>query len=132
MYTDEWHITYKKVGYYTEQVEYPLADAATLDEIRAFPFPDPNAPGRFDLAERVIAEYGEGYAICGDLECTIFEGSWHMIGMEKYLLDLTMEEAYIFELMDQIQSTASVWEKHWPAWAWISSGLGTTWELSGV
>ncbi|MDT8298110.1 MAG: uroporphyrinogen decarboxylase family protein [Spirochaetaceae bacterium] len=103
-YTDEWHITYKKVGCYTEQVEYPLAEATTVEEIRAFPFPDPDAPGRFDLAERDIAEYGENYAVCGDLECTIFEGSWHMIGMEKYLLDLTMEENYIFELMDQIQS----------------------------
>jgi len=102
-YLDEWGIAYKKVGYYAEQVTYPLADAQSAHDIRSYPFPDPDAPGRFDLARRVIDEYGSDYAICGDLECTIFEGSWHMVGLEKFLMGLTMEEDLIFELMDQIQ-----------------------------
>ena len=101
-YKDEWQIEYKKVGYYTDQTTYPLANAKSPEEIRDFAWPDPKAAGRFDLAKKLVNEYGGEYAICGDLECTIFEQSWHMIGMEKFLMDLTMEQDYIFELMEHV------------------------------
>jgi uroporphyrinogen decarboxylase len=101
--SDEWKIKFRKVGYYTEQVEYPMADAETVADIARFPFPEPLEKGRFDLARRVAEQYGEQYAICGDLECTIFEASWHLTGLEKLLMDLTMEKDYVFELMNRVQ-----------------------------
>jgi len=103
-YKDEWQIEYRKIGYYTDQTTYPLIHAETVTDIRNFAWPDPLAPGRFDLAKKVVAEYGSEYAVCGDLECTIFEQSWHMIGMEKFFLDLIMEKDYIFELMDHVMA----------------------------
>jgi uroporphyrinogen decarboxylase len=42
--------------------------------------------------------------LCGDLECTIFEGSWYLTGLEKFLLDLIQEKDYVFELMDRMMS----------------------------
>lgn len=129
IYVDEWRITSKKVGYYAEQVEYPLADAKTVDDVRDFPFPDPDAAGRFDLAERVVDEYGRDYAICGDLECTVFEQSWHMVGMEKFLLDLTTEEAYVFELLDRIQAYSTGVGKRLAElgvdFIWLGDDMGT-------
>ncbi|RKX89891.1 MAG: hypothetical protein DRP70_02350 [Spirochaetes bacterium] len=129
LYADEWHITYKKVGYYAEQVDYPLADTCSVADVRGFPYPDPDAPGRFNLAHRIMDKCAEDYAICGDLECTIFEGAWHMIGLEKFLIGLTMEEDYIFELMDQIQAYSIGVGKRLAAmgadFIWLGDDMGT-------
>jgi len=66
LYTNEWGITYRRSGYYTEMVDYPLAHAETVADVQAYPMPDPKAPGRFDHAARMVETYGREYAICGD------------------------------------------------------------------
>jgi uroporphyrinogen decarboxylase len=85
-------------------VENPLSKAEKVSDVEKFPFPDPLAPGRFTLAKEVFEQYGERYAICGDLECTIFEASWYLTGLEKFLLDLTLEKEYIFALLDRVMA----------------------------
>ncbi len=101
--TNEWRVKYREVGYYTEMVEHPLAGAEKVADVERFPFPDPLAKGRFTLAEEVTERFGEQYAVCGDLECTIFEASWYLTGFEKFLMDLTLEKDYVFELMNRVQ-----------------------------
>jgi uroporphyrinogen decarboxylase len=100
--TNEWGVEYKTVGYYSEMVRHPLARAESLADISGFAFPDPHAPGRFDLAQEVVERYGDRYAICGDLECTIFEASWYLTGFEKFLIDLSLGKDYVFALMDRV------------------------------
>jgi uroporphyrinogen decarboxylase len=101
VFIDEWQVRYRHSSYYDEMVGYPLAHADTPAEVEQFPFPDPEAPGRFDLAERIVARYGEQYAVCGDLECTIFESAWHLTGFEKFIVDLALEKEYVFTLMER-------------------------------
>lgn len=100
--TNEWGVKYRDIGYYSEMVEHPLSDAETVSDVARFSFPDPLSPGRFSLAKQVVETHGEEYAICGDLECTIFEGSWYLTGLEKFLVDLSLEKEYVFELMDRV------------------------------
>jgi uroporphyrinogen decarboxylase len=102
--TNEWRVKYRPTGYYAEMVEHPLARAESVSDVESFPFPDPLAPGRFSLARRVAERFGGRYAVCGDLECTIFEASWYLTGLEKFLVDLTLEKEYVFALMDRIAS----------------------------
>lgn len=129
IYEDEWSISYRKIGYYAEQVDYPLADVRTPGDISRFDFPDPEAPGRFNLAEKVLDEYGRDYAVCGDLECTIFEGCWHMVGLEKFLVDLMTGESYIPELMDRIEAYSIGVGKRLAAlgvdFIWLGDDMGT-------
>lgn len=101
---NEWQTKYRSVGLYSEMVENPLAGAEKVSDVENFPFPDPLAPGRYTLAKEVAERYGERYAICGDLECTIFEASWYLTGLEKFLLDLTLEKEYIFALLDRVMA----------------------------
>jgi uroporphyrinogen decarboxylase len=100
--TNEWGVKYKTAGYYNEMLEHPLSEAEETSDVENYPFPDPNAPGRFRLAREVVQRYGERYAICGDAECTLFEGSWYLTGFEKFLIDLTLEKEYVFALMDKM------------------------------
>lgn len=99
---DEWGIRCKQVGFYNEMIEQPLAHAETVGDLDRFSFPDPEAPGRYDLAEEVIRAYGDTHAIFGDQECTMFEMAWYLVGLEKFLVDLVERKNYVFELLDRI------------------------------
>ncbi|MBK7713768.1 MAG: hypothetical protein IPJ37_24710 [Bacteroidales bacterium] len=101
---NEWGMTFRQSGIYTEFAGYPLSGAAFRKEITDYPFPDPYAPGRFDLAVKMMENYRSRYGIIGDVETMFFEMSWYMTGMEKFLMDLMTEEDYVFALMDRIMN----------------------------
>ena len=88
---------------YMETIEAPLKDATTVQDVLNHPVPDPYAPGRFDDAVKYIEMYKDDYYIIGDLELTMFEMSWHQVGLAKFMMDMAMEEAYIFTLMDRVK-----------------------------
>lgn len=89
---------------YMEVVECPLAKVTSVDEVNAFPFPDPLAEGRFDDAKATIDKYKDDYFIIGDVELTMFEMAWHMVGMEKFMADMAMREPYIPVLLDRCKA----------------------------
>ena len=81
------------IGLYSEFESYPLATVETPEQIEMYEFPDPHAEGRFDDAGYAIENYGQDYGIIADLECTIFETAWYLVGLEKLLTDLMTNEA---------------------------------------
>jgi uroporphyrinogen decarboxylase len=83
-------------------IEHPLMHAETISDVESYDFPEPLAEGRFDHAKRMVEKYAKQYAICGDAETTLFELSWYLVGMEKFLIDLSMKKAYVFTLIDRI------------------------------
>jgi uroporphyrinogen decarboxylase len=99
---DEWKIIYKRVGLYDEAVVRPLAHVEEVEDLKNYQFPKALVPGRFDLAEKVTAKYIKDYAIVGDLEATIFELAWNLVGLEKFLLDLAFGKEYIYHLLDKL------------------------------
>ena len=99
---DEWGIIYKEVGLYTEAIFRPLADCNSIKNLDKYRIPDPLAKGRWDLAEKMTAKYKNDYLIIGDLEACMFELAWNLVGMEKFIMDMAMDEPYIFELLDRI------------------------------
>ena len=100
--SDEWGITWGNTGMYYEMVKHPLADIETINDLEQHNFPEALAKGRFDHAEKQIKEYSPDYAIIGEQECTVFELSWYLVGLEKFLMDMMMEMPYIPELLDRI------------------------------
>jgi uroporphyrinogen decarboxylase len=90
---DEWGIGWRDIAYetpfgagrYTEIATHPLADAAALAIYRP---PDPDAPGLYEDAARVVREYGRDYWIVGVTVTTIFETAWGLRGLSRLLTDL--------------------------------------------
>lgn len=99
---DEWGIVYEQVGLYAEAVVRPLAEAESVEDVEAYPFPDAHAAGRWDFAEQTIAQYKDGYGLVGDMEACLFELAWNLTGLEKFLMDLLTEEEYVDVLLDKI------------------------------
>ena len=92
---NEFGMRMKEGQIYVDVVEHPLKDAACISDIEAYHLPDPYAPGRYDDVERMVKKYKEDYFIIGDIELTVFSLAEQLLGMEKYLMDLAMEEEYI-------------------------------------
>jgi len=104
---NEWGIGTRTIGLYDEIVVHPLAHATTVKDIESYPFPKVNALGRFDFAKETIAKYGNEFGIIGDLECAIFEISWYLVGLEKLLVDMIMDEPYVDALFDKVTEIAT-------------------------
>jgi uroporphyrinogen decarboxylase len=99
---NEWGMVFRNAGIYSEFSEYPLADAANEGDILNYPFPDPEAQGRFDLALRMMETYSGKFGVIGDVETMFFEMSWYLTGLEKFLTDLLTGAEYQALLMDRI------------------------------
>ena len=104
---NEWGIGTRSMGLYDEIVIHPLAYATKVQDINEFPFPMVDAPGRFRFAKDTIEKFGSDVGIIGDLECAIFEISWYLVGLEKLLIDMVMEEPYVDALFDKVTEIAT-------------------------
>ena len=103
LHENEWGMKFFDIGLYSEFHEYPLGSASTVEDINNYNFPDPFAEGRFDEAIKAIEKYKDDYVIIADLETSFFETAWYLVGLEKLLLDMMMQEQYVFTLLDKIR-----------------------------
>ena len=106
---NEWGMVFKPMGLYNEFHIFPLANAETSSDISNHKFPDPLATGRWKEAEKTIAKYGKTHGIIADLETTLFETAWYLVGLEKFLMDLMIEAEYIDSLLDKIQEIHTIY-----------------------
>ncbi len=105
-YTDEWGVGWRAVPYttpfgsgcYTEMVVHPLADRAALNIYKP---PDPNRPGLYDEAERLIRNFKDDYWIVGATVTTIFETAWALRGYEQLMMDF-LEDPELAECILEI------------------------------
>ena len=91
---------------YMEVVEHPLAAVKDAGQVNDFQFPDPLAEGRYDDAARFIEKYRHSYFIVGDMELTMFDMMAQLVGLEKLLLDMAMDEPYVEALIDKTMNFA--------------------------
>ena len=126
---NEWGMVFKDVGLYNEFADYPLAQAASRQDIENYAFPDPFAPGRFSSAKQTCAEYKENFGVVADLETSFFETAWYLTGLEKLLMDLMLQAEYINPLLDKILMTNTEIGQHLIAMGadmiWAGDDFGT-------
>ena len=106
--TFEQMATYAQWSYRPETPDQrnPLARAQSLDDLRAFPFPDVSAPYRVEgLGDQVAALHGRGMAAGGNLPHLggeLFEAAWRLRGLENFLLDLLERPEWVDFLLDKL------------------------------
>jgi uroporphyrinogen decarboxylase len=106
-YTDEWGIGWHKPrdgGFYYDMYHHPLAEAMSLDEMKAHPFPDPLDHGRFDSlraqAEAAVAA-GKAVALGGPCAGIAEVYSW-MRGYEEFYVDLARHKDWVGYMLDRL------------------------------
>ncbi len=104
-YTDEWGVGYRSTGLEIATVSHPLADA-TLDDLEAYSWPDPRAPGRTaGLAERARYLYEKtDYAIVAKPPTSLGVLEWccALRGTERFLMDLAANKQFARRLAHKV------------------------------
>jgi len=102
--TNEFGMHMKPTPLYMEVVKCPLDRIESVEEVEGYLFPDAYAPGRFEKARRDIERFGKDYFVIGDVEISLFEMAWHLLGLEKYLMDMFSEEPWIEKINDKVEN----------------------------
>ncbi len=100
---DAWHMGYRKqvyaTGTYSEQVHFPMANATSIADLKAFPWPSPDW-WDYSALPALAAQYPERAIMCG--YTAIFY--WHnkLRGLELSLMDPLAEPAMTHYLIDRL------------------------------
>jgi len=88
--------------YYMDITLHPLADA-TIDDVRNYPFPKGDDPGRFEgLRERALAIKNDTpYAVISGISGVVYETCWYMRGLEQWFIDMLTQPEFCEALLDQ-------------------------------
>jgi uroporphyrinogen decarboxylase len=116
-YSDEWGIGWRKPkegGFYYDMFHHPLATADSLEELKAYPFPDPLNSGRFaalrSQAEAAVSK-GKAVALAGPCAGIAEVYSW-LRGYEQYYIDLAMHQDYVATMLDRLlEWKCAFWER---------------------
>ena len=95
-----WKNVYNHTGHYTEIVGFPLA--GDEDKLAHYQIPDPTDPALYKPMERILDRYGKDYWIVGSCQCSIFEASWYLRGLDQFMMDLALSPDYVNALMDKV------------------------------
>ena len=103
--TDEFGVTWSMpddAPLYMDITHHPLAEAR-LEDIREFPFPKGNDPGRFaGLRDRALQIRRETpYAVVSGISGVVYEICWYMRGLERWFMDMIEQPEFCEALIDQ-------------------------------
>ena len=105
LYIDQWGVIRKIVDDYANIVEYPLKDA-TIEDLDNYPWPDPAEDFDFSgVKEQAIKIHQENkYALVGFMGSigNLFEQSWYMRELTKFLMDLVANKDFAHALLGKV------------------------------
>jgi uroporphyrinogen decarboxylase len=81
---------------------HPLADAS-IGDVRAYPFPKGDDPGRFQgLRQRALEIRDQTpYAVISGISGVVYEICWYMRGLEQWFMDMLTQPDFCEALLDQ-------------------------------
>ena len=88
--------------YFMDITHHPLADAS-IDDLRDYPFPKGDDPGRFaGLRERALTLKKETpYAVVSTVAGVVYEICWYMRGLQRWFMDMLQQPEFCEALLDQ-------------------------------
>ena len=103
--TDEFGVTWSMPDdqpYYMDISHHPLAEA-TLADVRDYPFPQGDDPGRFaGLRARALElRRDTPYAVVSGISGVVYEICWYLRGLEQWFTDLLIQPEFCAALLDQ-------------------------------
>jgi uroporphyrinogen decarboxylase len=80
---------------------HTLEDIDSVEQLESLPWPDLENPAHYaDLKERIAAIHSRDRISVAVMDCTIFEHSWYLRGMDNLFADILEEEEVGFWLFD--------------------------------
>jgi len=100
---DEWGIGWIRGStHHFEDMSHPMAAFTRLNEFEAYPYPDVDAPYRYDLSAEVVRDrHARGIANVA-MAGHIFERVWGLRGLENTLMDMMANEKIAASYFDRV------------------------------
>lgn len=100
-YRDIWGIEWRKTGYHYFIAKNPLSDA-DLSDLQDYTWPDPCDPSITEGMEEKARYLHDGtdYAVVTELDGAIFEESWRLRGLSRFLVDMHNNREFAIALLD--------------------------------
>ncbi len=88
------------------RMHYPMKNFTTLDEVKAYPWPDYTKVDFSPLQTQMENVHGKGLAVFVWMECTIWETAWYLRSMDNLMMDMAYEDEKASYIFDQITDRA--------------------------
>ncbi len=116
-YTDEWGYDLampKDEPLYFSLCRHPLFNTESVEEVTAFPLPDPRDESRYrDMEAQISAAEAEARAvICGNFAAGTMEVASWLRGLDHFMMDLALEDPKALLLLERIADRKiAYWEQ---------------------
>ena len=106
---DEWGVGHESTptSMHMTKMLFPLGDAEDVQDILDYPLPTYSLKNNGDLKERVQALHQRGIASVGNMQCTIWETSWYIRGMENLMMDMVCDEEMAAAILDRVAAMST-------------------------
>lgn len=110
-------------AYHLLEMQHPLSGEVSLAQVEGLPWPDVDAPDPYrHLPLHVDEVHGRGVASIGQMDCTMFEMTWYLRGMDRVYLDLMDGTGVTDWLLDWFTHRAVVAAGHY-----VRAGVDVVW-----
>ena len=98
-----WRNVSNRTGQYSEISAHPLeGDRQKMSKYEVPTLDSPDAQDVIRKTEAAIKEHGKEKWIVGSCQCSVFEASWYLRGLDTFMMDMALDEDYADELMDKV------------------------------
>ena len=95
-----------EAAFHMTRMYHPMEHFDSVEQIEAYPFLDYTGISGEKQAEEVKKLHKRGLAACGNMQCTVWETSWYLRGMENLMMDMMCEDPMAEVLLDKITDMA--------------------------
>lgn len=117
-------------AYHLLEMRHPLAVATGVDQLEALPWPDVDREEPYrHIPDTVRSIHDRGRAAIGQMDCTAFEMTWYLRGMDNVYLDLVDGTGISDWLLDWFTHRAEVAVRNYAEAGadivWLGDDVGT-------
>ncbi|MGI5894919.1 MAG: uroporphyrinogen decarboxylase family protein [Candidatus Merdivicinus sp.] len=108
---DRWGVAHEPGSEAAKHMTYmrcPLRGIDSLAEVKAYPLPDYAGGDASHQKKQADAIREKGLAVMGGMQCTIWETSWYIRGMEDLMMDMMSEDPIAEYLLDAVTERAVI------------------------
>lgn len=84
----------------------PMKNFTTREEFEAYPYPEINQENFNALQSAIKNLHDQGYFVCENMQCTIWEKAWYMRSMEEMMVGMLTDDENVAYHLDRITDLA--------------------------
>lgn len=118
---DEYGVAHEpgsEAAFHMTKMYHPMESFDSVEQILAYPFMDYTGSDDTEQKQAVLQAHAADLVAFGNMQCTIWEHSWYLRGMENLMMDMMSEDDMATVLLDKITDNAVI-----TASAYASSGV---------